>query len=133
VPGPYSGTFEGSVELAQLSEFSRVSGSLTAELTPDGAEGLVLRNGQLHGTDHQQNTLSAAFTGRFSCITHRLEGGKIEDGVYELEALGMDIAFTGSVGGTQSDQPAAASGSWITSSSDGLLRGSGTWSLREGR
>jgi hypothetical protein len=133
VAGPYSGTFEGSVELVQLSEFSRVTGSLNAELTPDGAEGLVLRNGQLRGTDQGENTLTAAITGRFSCITHRLENGKIEGGTYHLAALDMDIEFSGSAGGTQADEPPGASGSWVTASREGLLGGSGTWSLREGK
>jgi hypothetical protein len=130
VPGTYSGSFSGSLELIQLAALSTINGTVRAELVPDGTQALVLRNARVVGVDQDQNDLTAVLSGRLNCVTHQLEQGKLESGSYHIKSLATDAAFSGETSGTHSDDPPSVVGTWqATAEGNGWLGGRGTWNL----
>jgi len=128
--GLYTGSFSGSLELIQLAALGSITGTIRAELTPDGAHRLMLRNARVVGVDKDQNTFTATLTGQLNCATHELENGKLESGSYQLKALATQAAFSGETTAMHLDDPPSAVGTWQATANDNvLLGGRGTWNL----
>lgn len=130
-PGPYSGTFTGSVQLIGLA-LSSVTGTIRAELELDASnDSLRLRDARIQGIDQSENEVTGMLTGTINCRTRELEEGKLEDGKYHSKnETGSSTSFSGTTRASYASDPPSATGTWQAVADDmQLLAGQGTWSL----
>ena len=136
-PGPYTGTFSGSIQLVGLS-LSSVNGTVRAELRRDGSsDHMELTDGRVMGVDQDGNRLTVNLSGKVNCATDQLEDGKLTDGNFHNVDSDSDTPFIGKAEANYSRDPYSIVGTFTVEAKDSsitslLVSGRGTWSLIRG-
>ena len=129
VPGTYVGRFDGFITWLLFVTFP-VSGDISITVaTSSTGDNLVLEDGRIDGSDDEGNPITADVVGTFNCATKKLEGGRLENGLYVRSGYG-EVHFQGLVTADYQSDPPSAQGTWQTVQSGGLSleQAKGNWS-----
>ena len=129
VPGTYVGRFDGFITWLLFVTFP-VSGDISITVsTASTGDDLVLEDGRIDGSDDEGNPITADVVGTFNCATKKLEGGRLENGLYVRSGYG-EVRFQGLVTADYQSDPPSAQGTWQTVQSGGLSleQAKGNWS-----
>jgi hypothetical protein len=129
-PGTYTGTFNGSIQLAQLPVNS-VTGTIHAELARAAStQNLTLQNAHVTGIDQDGSSVTADVTGMLDCTSMQLLDGRLEHGNYHAMDGSSDTTFDGDAHATYSKDPPALVGTWDVGGELAIIiGGQGTWNV----
>jgi len=122
-----AGTYVGAFSLNVSGGLTRDSfeGTITLQLTGSGDK-LAIQSGNLSGKDAAGNPLTAKVGGSLNCLTQKLEGGVVSDGVFEQRgALVSSVRFGGTIAASYGAESSSLQGSWTLESALKTRSGSG--------
>jgi hypothetical protein len=120
--GTYAGMF--SVDISGGLSRDTFEGTVTLQLTGTG-DNLKVQTGSLNGKDAAGNPLTAKVSGSLNCLTKKLEGGTVSDGVFEQRGLISTVRFSGTMAASFATETSALQGTWTLESSLKTRSGSG--------
>jgi hypothetical protein len=121
--GTYAGTF--SVDISGGLTRDSFEGSLTLQLSGSG-DNLRIQTGSLSGKDAAGNPLTAKVSGSLNCLTKKLEGATVSDGIFEQRgSLISTVRFSGTMAASFTPESSALQGTWTLESSLRTRSGSG--------